>query len=169
MKKTRATIAIAAGLGLGGLAVGTAVSAQTYGPDDQSIDVEAPTTEPASTVIVDDTSAPVATSEPISQALQADNGDGEGRCAGRGLGTAAELIGIESSALRAALDEGQSIADVATENDVDPDAVVAAMLAERTERLEARVADGRLTQAEADERLAEKSERITERVFGTES
>jgi hypothetical protein len=39
--------------------------------------------------------------------------------------TAADAIGIDASALRAQLREGKSIAEVATANDVDPNAVVA--------------------------------------------
>jgi hypothetical protein len=52
------------------------------------------------------------------------------------LSTAAEAIGIGEDELRTALEEGQSIAQVAEANGVDVDAVVDAMVAAATERLE---------------------------------
>ena len=85
------------------------------------------------------------------------------------LDAAAEAIGVEADDLRSALDEGQSIADVAIANNVDPDTVVDAMVASADEHLAEKVDAGRLTQEEADERLAEKTERINDRVFDTET
>jgi transposase-like protein len=79
----------------------------------------------------------------------------------------AEAIGIEPDALREALDAGQSVADVATANGVDPAAVVDALVDHAEERLAEKVAEGDLTQAEADERLAERTERTNDRVFET--
>lgn len=54
-----------------------------------------------------------------------------------GLATAAETIGIEVEELVEALRDGQSIAAVAEANDVDPQNVIDAMVADATERLEA--------------------------------
>jgi hypothetical protein len=96
--------------------------------------------------------------------------DGRRGCGGRGGGSlegAAEAIGIEPEALREALQAGQSMADVATANGVDPTAVVNALVADAEVRLAEKVADGALTQAEADERLADKTERIGDRVDRT--
>jgi hypothetical protein len=93
--------------------------------------------------------------------------DGRRGCGGhrgRNLGGAAQAIGIEPDALREALQSGQSMADVATANGVDPSAVVDALIADAEDRLAEKVDDGTLTQAEADERLAEKTERIDDRV-----
>lgn len=56
-----------------------------------------------------------------------------------GLETAAEAIGITPEELRTALQDGQSIADVAEANGVDVDVVVEALVAEATERIEALV------------------------------
>ncbi|MCP5027407.1 MAG: hypothetical protein GY929_14100, partial [Actinomycetia bacterium] len=89
-----------------------------------------------------------------------------GRRRGSGdLETAATTIGVSVEDLTAARENGQSIADVATANGVDPAAVVDAMTADAGERLAERVEAGELTQAEADEKLDGLVERISERVF----
>jgi hypothetical protein len=56
---------------------------------------------------------------------------------------------------------------VAEANGVDPASVVEALVSNAQERLDEQVADGTLTQAEADGRLAERTERAEDRVFGT--
>ena len=65
---------------------------------------------------------------------------------------AAEAIGITEDELRAALEDGQSIAQVAEANDVDVQTVIDAMVAAATERLEAAI-------DELPERMAEVVER----------
>jgi hypothetical protein len=91
-----------------------------------------------------------------------DHGRGPGRFGGRlSLTTAAETIGIPADELRAALEDGQTLAEVATANGVEPQAVIDALVADVTTRLDEAVADGRIDQADADARLAELTERIT--------
>ncbi|MGH9032661.1 MAG: hypothetical protein ACRDY4_12860 [Acidimicrobiia bacterium] len=85
---------------------------------------------------------------------------------GRHLEVAAEAIGIEVDALREALREGQTMAEVAQANGVEVQAVVDALVADATARIDEAVANGRLTQEEADEKKAELQERITARVNG---
>ena len=68
------------------------------------------------------------------------------------LAVAAEAIGITEDELRAALEDGQSIAQVAEANDVDVQTVIDAMVAAATERLEAAI-------AELPDRMAEVVER----------
>ena len=68
------------------------------------------------------------------------------------LAVAAEAIGITEDELRAALEEGQSIAQVAEANDVDVQTVIDAMVAAATERLEAAI-------DELPDRMAEVVER----------
>ena len=79
--------------------------------------------------------------------------------AGRGVGleAAAEAIGIEEDALRDALREGQTIAEVAEANGVDVQVVTDAMVAAAQTRIDEAISD-------VDERLAELTERITELV-----
>ncbi|NJN67136.1 MAG: hypothetical protein HC884_10710 [Chloroflexaceae bacterium] len=83
------------------------------------------------------------------------------------LETIAETLGMTTEDLMSALQEGKTIAEVAEAQGVDLDTVVDAVLAEMKARLDTQVEAGRLTQDEADERLAEARERITERMNET--
>ena len=78
------------------------------------------------------------------------------------LDEAADAIGIEEDELLDALRDGQTIAEVAESNGVDPQTVIDALVAATQERLDDAVADGRIEQEDADERLADVTERITE-------
>lgn len=78
----------------------------------------------------------------------------------------AELLGIDATELRSSLRDGLSIAELADANDVDVQIVVDALVAEAEEHLELAVENGRLTEAEAAEKLADLTERITARVNG---
>jgi hypothetical protein len=90
---------------------------------------------------------------------------GPGLVAGRhSLDTAAEAIGISEDDLRAALEDGQTLAEIAEAHGVDAQAVIDALVGEATDRLDEAVADGRLDETEAEERRAEITERITEMV-----
>lgn len=82
----------------------------------------------------------------------------------RGLMTAAEAIGIEPRELADALRGGSTIAQVAQDHGVEVQTVIDAMVADASERLDRAVANGRLSEEEAAQRLAELTERITERV-----
>ena len=88
------------------------------------------------------------------------------RGGGADLSVAATTIGITTDELRTALQSGQSIADVATANSVDPQAVIDAMVAAMNQRLAESVASGRLTQEKADELAASATTRITDVVNG---
>jgi hypothetical protein len=77
------------------------------------------------------------------------------------LETAAETIGITEDELLDAVRDGQTIAEVATANGVEPQTVIDTLVTEATERLDEAVADGRIDQEDADERRAEITERIT--------
>jgi polyhydroxyalkanoate synthesis regulator phasin len=78
------------------------------------------------------------------------------------LSDAADAIGVDEDELLDALREGETIADLAEENDVDPQTVIDALVATVQERLDGAVADGDIEQDAADERLADATERITE-------
>ena len=136
-----------AGCAVGGVAFGPAFAGALQEDDGSTTTTEAPAEEGATTE------------------------EGE-RCGPRrglfrlGLETAAEAIGIEPAALREALADDQTIAEVAEANGVDPATVVAALVAEAQERLAQAVADGHITQEEADERAATLEERMTDLVNG---
>jgi len=86
--------------------------------------------------------------------------DGPGRH-GAGLATAASTIGVTEEELRTALHSGQSLAQVAQSKGVAPQKVIDAMVAESKTRLADAVKSGDLTQAQADEKTATLTERIT--------
>jgi hypothetical protein len=83
---------------------------------------------------------------------------------GPGLDDAAEAIGIEMDELMQSLRDGQTLAQIAEANGVEPQAVIDAMVAAAQERIDAAVAAGRLDDAEAAERTADVTQRITELV-----
>jgi len=88
-----------------------------------------------------------------------------GRSGGRGYGmggsgsslisVAAEKLGMTVEELVVELEADKTIADVAKTKGVELKTIVDAYVALRGERLAEMVADGRITQAEADEKLAE--------------
>ncbi|TFV44181.1 hypothetical protein [Blastococcus sp. TF02A-35] len=82
-----------------------------------------------------------------------------------GLEAAATALGMTEDELRTALEaDGTTLAEVAESQDVPVEDLVAALVEAEEERVAEAVEDGRLTQEEADERLADVAERVTERV-----
>ena len=73
----------------------------------------------------------------------------------------ADVLGVTVEDLQAAREAGDSLADVAGDN---VDALVDYFVAEATERIETAVADGNLTQEQADERLDGLADRIQTRI-----
>lgn len=88
------------------------------------------------------------------------------RGGGADLSVAATTIGVTADELRTALESGQSIADVAKSKNVDPQAVIDAMVAAMNQRLADSVSSGKLTQEKADELAASATTRITDMVNG---
>lgn len=76
----------------------------------------------------------------------------------------AALLGLEVEALSEQLQSGSTLADVAAAQGVEVSAVVDLITEQMTERLDAAVADGHLTQEEADEKAAELAEEVQTRV-----
>ena len=79
-------------------------------------------------------------------------------------GELAELFGLERDELRDLLRDGQSLADIATDQGIDVQTVIDTIVNATKEHFDEAVANGRLTQEEADAKLAELTERITEMV-----
>jgi hypothetical protein len=77
-----------------------------------------------------------------------------------------DVLGVTTDDLKEARDNGESLADVAEANGVETQAVIDALIADLDEHLDLGVEAERLTQEEADERLAEGTERITDMVNG---
>ena len=78
----------------------------------------------------------------------------------------ANTIGIDLSELITQVRDGSTVAEVATANGVDPQAVIDALVTDLSDRTAAAVDSGRLTQEEADAYLADATERITAWVNG---
>jgi hypothetical protein len=85
---------------------------------------------------------------------------------GPGLDAAADALGITEDELRTALQDGQSIAEVAAANDIDVQTVIDALVADATAHIDEEVAEGDLTEEEAATRKANLVERITAMVNG---
>jgi polyhydroxyalkanoate synthesis regulator phasin len=83
-----------------------------------------------------------------------------------GLSTVAESLGIGEDELRSALEDGRTIAEIAEERGVDVQDVVDDIVAAQKERLDEAVAEGNLTQEEADAILAGAEDRATAFVNG---
>ena len=81
------------------------------------------------------------------------------------LSIPAETLGMTEEELRTALRaDDASLAAVAEAQGVAVDDLVSALAQAQTDRIGQAVTDGELTQEEADERLADLEERVTERV-----
>jgi hypothetical protein len=82
------------------------------------------------------------------------------------LDSAAQAIGIDSDALRAALQSGQTLAEVAQANGVDPQTVIDALVASAQSRISDDVAAGRLSQDDADRLTTDLESHIRDLVNG---
>jgi len=83
---------------------------------------------------------------------------------GRLIDILADLTGLSTDEIAAERADGKSIATIAEENGVESDAVVDEALALRAEVLAERVADGTLSQEDADAMLEMMTDRLDERV-----
>jgi hypothetical protein len=95
-------------------------------------------------------------------------GDGHGR-GGPGFGNldaAAKVLGMTTDELRTALDGGKTVAGIAKDKGIEVAKVADALVADLKSHLDAEVKDGELTQAQADELLANCRTRIDDFVNG---
>ena len=83
-----------------------------------------------------------------------------------GLDAAASYLGMTEAKVRTALDNGQTLADLAKARDKSVDGLVAAMTKAETAKLNAAVKAGRLTDAQRDSIVAGLKDRITDMVNG---
>jgi len=103
------------------------------------------------------------------------SGRGRNSHAGQGMqgsgyslvAVAAEKLDMTIPELRDALEDGQTIADLAQEKGVELQDIADAWLAERAEILSQAVADGRITQEQADEMLEHMEEEVLEHLRAT--
>ena len=91
---------------------------------------------------------------------------GFGMRGGAGLDAVAKALGLTVDELRTELGKGSSIAEIAKAKGVDVAKIVDAAVADATTKIDEQVANGRITQAQADERIAQLKERITAMING---
>ena len=78
------------------------------------------------------------------------------------LDAAADYLGVTEAQIRADLESGKSLAQIARDRSKSVDGLVGALVTAAKERLDAAVTAGRLTRAQADEMLEDLQDRITE-------
>ena len=98
-----------------------------------------------------------------------DGGQGRPGMRGKVVGTIAETIGISASDLKAGVEAGKTIAEIADANGSSAQKVIDALVADVTAHFDAEVKSGEHTQAEADQRIADVTERITTMVNDTQN
>ncbi|MFT7599341.1 MAG: hypothetical protein ACI8TP_002270 [Acidimicrobiales bacterium] len=75
-----------------------------------------------------------------------------------------ELLGLDREGFKAAFDEGKTLVEIAAEQGLSEDELVAALVASAEERIDAAVEAGKLDPAEAAEKAAGVEDRISEKV-----
>jgi hypothetical protein len=83
-----------------------------------------------------------------------------------GLDAAATYLGLTEAELRAQLESGKSLAQVAQDKGKSVDGLIQALVADAKTHLDADVTAGRLTQAQADSMLSDLKQHITDFVNG---
>jgi polyhydroxyalkanoate synthesis regulator phasin len=83
---------------------------------------------------------------------------------GFALDQAAKALGITVDELRTELQSGKTLAEIASDHGIDVQKVIDALTAEAKAKLDDAVAAGRLTQEQADTRLQEMTDRLSQLV-----
>ncbi len=122
--------------------------------------------------LVDDGTITQAQMDAVVTALEAagpiGGGHGGGPGGRHGMGGGASLdvvattLGITADDVRTALQSGTTLAELATQHGSTADALIAAIVADRTADINQAVTDGKLTQEEADTKLADLTTRVTD-------
>ncbi len=86
---------------------------------------------------------------------------------GRDLDAAASFLGLSESELRASLESGKSLAQIAKDQGKSVDKLVDALVVATTKRLDEAVADGKLTKADRDKIVAGLKEQTAAMVNAT--
>lgn len=172
MNKRVTSIVLTGAVGLGGLTTGlvlapAAVMAQTGGTtSSDALSDRVSRIAQALSGLVSDGTIDQRQADAVATAL-ADKLPGRGVRGPRGgmsLHAAAAVLGVTEDALRTALQGGQTLAGVAESKGVGRQALIDALVAAASKRLDAEVAEGDLTQAQADQRKTGLVERVTAQV-----
>lgn len=87
----------------------------------------------------------------------------------RGIDTAAQVLGMDVTDLAAQRHDGQSLAQIAQSKGMSADTLIAELLKARKTALDAAVAAGTITRAQADYMMQHMSDTITDRVNNTDT
>jgi hypothetical protein len=152
-------VAVSAGLvvavGAGVLGITSFASAQISGP--------APAPQVVEVSTSDDTSPTIESTE--SGSVESQTGSASVRVSA--VAVAATALGMTEAELRTELDAGKSIAQVAEAKNVDLQVVIDALVAKQQAHIAEHVAEGKLTQAQADAKLVDLEKRVTKMVNAT--
>ncbi len=148
-KKGGLAVAVAGAIIVGMLAAAPVAFAQTPVP-----------TAPAGTAPAGTATAQTAKTRPAGRG-------GQRGGPGAHLSVVATALGIDKATLQTELQAGKTISDVAASKGVALSVVSNALLTEEKTRLAQDVTDGKITQAQADERLANASTRINDMLTKT--
>lgn len=178
MNKKFATLTLGAGLAAGTVAGLIAVPAisgaqtSTTPPADAAAPTDQGRPDPSTHLsevlkpLVDAGTIDQSQADAVIAALKADhdaNGPRGGK-GGPGMDAAAQALGMTADELHTALDGGQTLAQVAESKGVAVQVVIDALVAAEKTHIAQEVTDGKLTQAQADQRLANVDQRVTDMV-----
>ncbi|SHG19098.1 hypothetical protein [Geodermatophilus nigrescens] len=172
--RKKIVLATAAGaLAVGGLGLAAPAMAADDDPPTAAVTSAEERIRGALTGLVDDGSITAEQADEVATTLSDAGVGGRGGHGGPGFGAglsvAAETLGLSEDELRTALEaDDASLATVAADQGVAVEDLTAALVQAAQERLDEAVADGRLTQEEADERAADLESRIAELVESTD-
>ncbi|MBU5352671.1 gas vesicle protein GvpG [Paenibacillus barcinonensis] len=85
----------------------------------------------------------------------------------RNVDKLASLLGVTASELTSSLQNGKSLAEIATAQNVNVQTLIQQLVNARKADLQQELKDGKITQAQYDERVADLTQRITDLVNGT--
>ena len=166
MRKSIAAVTLTASVALGGLAGAVLGTPGLAGAQEAASDA-AGWVEGALSGLVEDGTITQQQANAVEQALEDARPEGGFLHHGpMALDAIAEVLGMTEDELQTALEDDQTLAEIAQDQGVGVQRVVDAIVAEHQERLDQAVADGDLTQAEADEMLADAAEHATDLVQG---
>ncbi|MCP3913304.1 MAG: hypothetical protein GY713_20440 [Actinomycetia bacterium] len=187
MKKSVKAIGVS-GLLVGGLALGSVLSPISFASaqDDTDPSIEAPAGESAEQGrsgphhqgrlgtevldrMVEDGVIDQATADDIAEWLEADKAERQAEHEARRtehLETVAGYIGISTDDLQAALEEGQSLAEIAEANAKDVDELVDELVADATADIQERATEHDIPEEQVEQMLENVEERVEARVNG---
>lgn len=167
MRKSLAAATVAASITIGGLAGAVLGTPGLAGAAETAANAASWVDEALSGLVTDGTITQ-AQADAVETALEEARPE---RGPGRGhphphLEVVAGALGMTADELKDALTEGTTIAEVAASKGVAVDTVIDAMVAAQKAHLDEKVAEGDLTQEQADERMEHAEERATAIVNG---